>query len=64
STSIFNDYSHYGSEYSNLSAFNDRASKPPMIFKGDEFIAYLTVNTKKIPRINPYALIGWLKANE
>lgn len=64
SKSIFNRYSRYGSEYSSLSAFNSIASKPPMIYKDGEFIAYLTVNTIKTPRVDPYALVGWLRANE
>ena len=64
SKSIFNRYSLYGSEYSILSPFNSIASKPPMIYKDGEFIAYLTVNTIKTPRVDPYALIGWLKAKD
>lgn len=64
STSIFNDYSRYGSKYSSLSAFNSIASKPPMIYKDGKFIAYLTINTTKTPRVDPYALIGWLKVNK
>jgi len=64
SKSIFNRYSRYGSECSSLSAFNSIASKPPMIYKDGKFVAYLTVNTVKTPRVDPHALIGWLKVNE
>jgi len=64
STSIFNELGRYGSELSSLSPSNPLASKPPMIYKDGEFIAYLTVNTIKTPRVDPYALIGWLKVNE
>lgn len=62
-TSIFNQVGQYGSQVSRLSPFNRVASSPPRIFVGNEFIAYLTVNTTKQPRIDPNALIGWLQSN-
>jgi hypothetical protein len=64
STSIFNDVSTYGSDVSSLSPFNSVSSTPPRIFKGNKFIAYLTVNATEMPRIDPYALIAWLKSEE
>lgn len=63
-TSILNDVGRYGGEVARMSPFNEVTSVPPRIFKGDRFIAYLTVNTVKSPRVDPRALIGWLKANK
>ncbi len=63
STSIFNEIGRYGGEIAPMSPFNTITSTPPRIFKGNRFIAYLTVNTTKNPRVDPRALIGWLKAN-
>jgi hypothetical protein len=62
STSIWNDFSKYGSEFSSLSAFNDFASKPPMLFDGDNFICYVTTNTLKMPRVSPYSLIAFAES--
>jgi hypothetical protein len=64
STSIFNNISKYGSDISRLSPFNDITSSPPRIFKGERFIAYLTTNKVKTPRVDPRALVGWLKSQE
>ena len=64
STSIFNALSKYGGEIASLSPFNSITSTPPKIFKGNTFIGYLTTNQVKSPRVDPLALIGWLKANQ
>jgi len=64
STSIFNEFGKYGGTFSALSPFNDLASRPPRIFKGDVFIAYLTTNVAKTPRVDPRALVAWLKSRE
>lgn len=63
-TSIFNTIGKYGSDISRLSPFNDIASTPPKVFKGERFMGYLTTNKIKTPRIDPHALLGWLKAQE
>ncbi|MDP7066872.1 MAG: hypothetical protein QF637_04565 [Acidimicrobiales bacterium] len=63
-TSIFNEIGRYGGEISRMSPFNSITSVPPRIFKGDRFIAYLTVNTIITPRVDPRALIGWIKSNQ
>ena len=63
-TSIFNSIGRYGGEISRLSPFNSITSTPPKIYKEDRFIGYLTVNRIKTPRIDPHALIGWLKSQE
>jgi hypothetical protein len=61
--SIMNDFSQYGSSVSHKSAFNSIASEPPKIFKNDKFVAYLTINQIKIPRVDSYKLLGYLKKN-
>ncbi len=61
--SIFNTIGKYGSEISALSAFNEIASKPPSIFdKEGKFVSFLTKNTLRTPRVDPNALVGWLKS--
>jgi hypothetical protein len=63
SASIFNSIAKYGSEISAYSPFYEIASKPPKIFNSEgKFVAYLTKNTLKAPRVDPHALIGWLKS--
>ena len=44
SQSIWNKYGSYGGEYSSNSPFNSYTSTPPIIFKGGQPIAYLSVN--------------------
>lgn len=63
-TSILNEIGQYGGQISRMSPFNQITSVPPRIFLGDRFIGYLTVNPVKSPRVDPRALIGWLRANE
>lgn len=64
-TSIFNDVGQYGSSVSPQSAFNDIASTPPRMYTAEgEFVAYLTTNTVKGPRVNTRAFIGWLKSQK
>jgi hypothetical protein len=63
-TSIFNEVGRYGGEVARLSPFNAVTSTPPRIYKGERFIAYLSVNDVKRPRIDPRALMAWLRANE
>lgn len=61
--SIFNAIGKYGSDISALSPFCEIASKPPKLFnKEGKFVAYLSQNSLKTPRVDPHALIGWLKS--
>jgi len=60
--SINNEYSVYGSEYSIKSSYNEYATSPPRVYLGNQFVAYLTKNKFKTPRIDPDALIGYLKS--
>ncbi len=61
STSIFNDYSQYGGSLGRHSPFNSLASDPPRVYRDKEFVGFLTLNKFKSPRVDPYALIGYLK---
>ena len=56
STSIFNPYGSYGSEFSSTSAFNNFASSPPILYRNNAGVAFLTTNATKTPRIDPKAL--------
>ena len=59
STSIFNTIGKYGSEISQYSAFNEISSTPPQILDpSGEFVAFLTRNPLKNPRIDPSALVA------
>jgi hypothetical protein len=64
STSIRNSVGRYGSEVSSLSPFNEVASTPPRIFKNGRFVAYLTTNSVKTPRVDPRSLVGWLQSQK
>lgn len=60
--SLFNQYGQYGNPFSLLSPFNQYSRTPPRIVRGQEVVAYLTVNEWIAPRIDPNALLAWLKA--
>jgi hypothetical protein len=61
--SILNDVGRYGGNVSPKSAFNDIAMSPPRVFTKDGvFVGFLTTNELKRPRIDPRALIGWLRS--
>lgn len=62
SESIMNKYGNFGGEYSNYSPFNRFASKPPKVYEGGRFVGYLTKNISLTPRIDPDALIAYLKS--
>jgi hypothetical protein len=63
STSIFNQFGNYGGEIALYSPFNSLAVNPPKIFTQDgAFVAYLTVNKLKSPRIDPHVLVAFLKS--
>ncbi|MBK8246858.1 MAG: Ig-like domain-containing protein [Gemmatimonadetes bacterium] len=57
STSTNNKYGQYGSAYSSLSARNPYASRPPIIVKNGQALAFYTTNQFKTPGVSPaYAL--------
>ncbi len=63
STSIFNEFGRYGGEIALYSPFNSIAINPPKILTRDgDFVAYLTVNKLKSPRIDPHVLVAFLKS--
>ncbi len=62
SDSILNDFGQFGSRFSSYSPFNPYASDPPKVFIGTQFVGYLTKNIAKYPRIDPDALIGYLRS--
>jgi hydroxymethylpyrimidine pyrophosphatase-like HAD family hydrolase len=62
-TSIWNDISPYGSSVSMKSAFNNVASKPPLIVYNGEVIGYLTTNNIKNNSLHPKYLYSWLQNN-
>lgn len=45
--SVRNNFGNYGSQFGFYSANNDYANKPPIIYKDDVFIGYLTTNKFK-----------------
>jgi len=53
STSTNNEFGTYGSNFSSLSAWNPFASRPPLIVRNGQFVAYYTVNTARTPRVSP-----------
>jgi len=58
STSINNEYGRYGGSYGSYSAFNNYASKPPIIINSDyELLGYLTTNEFKANSLNPYSAL-------
>ncbi len=60
--SIMNEHGKFGGTYSQYSPFNPYALNPPKVFVGSRFVGYLTKNTAKHPRIDPDALIGYLRS--
>jgi hypothetical protein len=60
STSIFNDFGNYGSNFSSKSPWNQFASAPPILYIGNDAVAYLTTNQLRTPRVDPYNLLDWL----
>jgi len=60
---IFNRYGQYGGRYSSLSPFNPHTSTPPQVYHGGRVIAYLTVNTRLKPHINPDEIMDWAEQN-
>ena len=58
-TSIFNVVGKYGSEVGELSAFNQVTNMPPHIVDpSGAFVAFLTRNQAKYPRVDPLALVA------
>jgi hypothetical protein len=63
SLSIFNKYGTYGGKFSALSPFNPRSANPPRIIADGKTVAFLTVNSRHNPRIDPATIMDWAQAN-
>ena len=61
-SSIFCQVGIYGGTINPYSPWNDLALDPPKVLLDGTFVAYLTTNKMKTPRMDPYALIGYLKS--
>lgn len=63
--SILNRYGEYGGRHSDLSPFSRFASRPPIVVRGGQGLAFLTVNPIMGPRLDPNLLLGYLgRVNE
>lgn len=61
--SLSNKLGRYGSFWSMYSPYCMVASRPPRLVRNGRFLAYLTTNVLKGPRVDPTALLEWLKAS-
>lgn len=62
-SSIFNRFSPYGNQFNILSPFNQYSSNSPKIFVRGQFVAYLTKNKYKNPRVDPDEILEWAENN-
>lgn len=60
--SLFNKYGEYGSPYRTDSATNSFAPNPPFLAYKGRFVAYVTVNTRKTPRVSVATLKAAIEA--
>lgn len=58
--SILNRFGDYGGRFSDLSPFYPFASRPPIIVKDRQAVAFLTVSRVITPRVDPNLLLGYL----
>jgi hypothetical protein len=61
--SIYNTYSKYGNIFSQYSPYNQFSQTPPEVYVNGKFVAYLTINQLKTPRLAPEELKEWAKDN-
>ena len=61
--SLFNQFSPYGNQFSDLSPYNLFSNNSPKIYVNGKFVAYLTVNQMIQPRVHPNDLLNWAKNN-
>ena len=62
-SSIFNRFSTYGNQFSSLSPYNRFSTNPPKLYVKGKFVAFLTKNQTKHPRVDPDDLLSWAKQN-
>ena len=58
-SSIFNQFSTYGNQFNALSPYNQFSTNPPKLFVNGEFVAFLTKNQTRRPRVDPDDLLSW-----
>ena len=62
-SSIFNKFSTYGNQFNTLSPYNQFSTHPPKIYVKGKFVAFLTKNQMKRPRVDPDELLSWAEQN-
>ena len=62
-SSIFNQFSTYGNQFNPLSPYNQFSIAPPKLYVRGEFVAFLTKNQMKHPRVDPDQLLSWAEQN-
>lgn len=62
-SSIFNQFSTYGNQFNVLSPYNQVSTNPPRLYVNGEFVAFLTKNQMKRPRVDPDELLAWADQN-
>lgn len=58
--SIRNEYGIYGGQYGTHSPYNPYNTRPPVIVRDGQVVAYLTVNPYVKPAISPHSLLSQL----
>lgn len=62
-SSIFNQFSIYGNQFNPLSPYNQFSSNPPKLYVKGQFVAFLTKNQIRNPRVDPDELLSWAEQN-
>ena len=61
SRSILNNLSAYGNRYSDTSAHNPSATRPPYLIHQDTIVGRITTNPKFHSRIHPDMIVRWVE---
>ena len=61
--SIFNQFGPYGGMFALQSPYNPNTFFPPSIIRDSQPLARLTLNDSFSPRVEPDALVAWLKSS-
>lgn len=62
-SSIFNSFSTYGNQFNTMSPYNQLGTNPPRLYVKGKFVAFLTKNEMKSPRVDPDRLRSWAEQN-
>lgn len=60
--SIFNEFGKYGGKFSAMSPYNKFSTTPPKITLNNGKWIYLTINRFQTPRLDPFEVVNWMKA--